>query len=1110
ARDNVLVTLKKKLNQAELERDELKLKLDKFQSSSKNLTELLASQTNDKHGIDYFSSKSDSESLSPSSLSDRIQPSGRYHAVPPLITGTFMPPKHDLVFHTASIDVETDDSAFTVQLSPSKHAQELSYTTRPLAPIIEDWVSDSEDESEPNDPQSVPSFVQSTKQVKTPRHSVQLVKAPILDATPKPASQKSNNSSKRKNRKTCFVCRSVDHLIKDYNYHAKKKGQPTPRNYAHRGYNKQNASFTHKHPPKHMVPAAVLTQSKPVSITDVRPVSVVVHKIMVTRPRHAHSIYTKSKSPIRRYITSSPSPKTSNSPPRVIVAQAPVGNPQYALKDKEVIDSGCLRHITGNMSYLFDFDELNGGYVAFGGNPKGGKISGKGKIKTGNLVRGLLTKVFKNNNTCVACKKGNQHRASCKTKPVSSDDQPLFRLHMDLFGPTFVKSLNKKSYCLVITDDYSRFTWVFFLATKDETSPIIKTFITGLENKLSLKVKVIRSDNGTEFKNSDLNQFCKFEGKVDEGFLVGYSVNSKAFRVFNSRTHIVQETLHANFLENMPNIAGNQSNLSACFQDEFDAEKAREDVNQQYLFFPVWSSGFTNPHNKDGDDAFNGKEHDVDTKKPESTVNVSPSSSDQSGKQDDMNKKKAKGKSLVESFTRNRDLSVEVEDYSDNSSNDDNAAGSIVSAAGQNYSNNTNPFSAVGPSNTTASPTHRKSSFKDASQLLENPDMLEMEDITYSDHENVGAKADFNNLETSITIFNDEFHTCMFAYFLSQEEPKRVQQALKDPSWIEAMQEDVLQFKMQKVWILVDLPHGKRAIGTKWVYRNKKDERGIVQMDVKSAFLYGTIKKEVYVCQPLGFEDPDHHDKVYKVVKVKQKKDGRFISQDKYVAEILKKFGLTEGKSASTPIDTEKPLLKDPDVCACARFQVTPKASHLHAVKRIFRYLKGKPHLGLWYPKDSPFDLVAYSDSDYAGASLDRKSITGGCQFLGCRLISWQCKKQIVIATSSTEAEYVAAASCCAQVLWIQNQMLDYGYNFMHTIIYVDNSSTIYIIKNLVLHSKTKHIEIRHHFIRDCNEIKLIQLVKILTENNFVDLLTKAFDVGRFQYLIASIGLLNP
>ncbi|GKA74249.1 putative reverse transcriptase domain-containing protein [Tanacetum coccineum] len=254
---------------------------------------------------------------------------------------------------------------------------------------------------------------------------------------------------------------------------------------------------------------------------------------------------------------------------------------------------------------------------------------------------------------------------------------------------------------------------------------------------------------------------------------------------------------------------------------------------------------------------------------------------------------------------------------------------------------------------------------------------------------------------------------------------------------------------------------------------------------------------------------------------------------DKYIDEILKKFNYSDVKSASTPVDLEKPLVKDGDaddvdvhlyrsmigslmyltasrpdimfaVCACARFQVTPKTSHLLAVKRIFRYLKGKPTLGLWYSRDSPFELVAYTDSNYAGATQDRKSTTGGCQFLGNRLISWQCKKQTVVATSTTEAEYVAAASCCGQVLWIQNQLLDYGYNFMNTVINIDNNSTICIIENPVQHSKTKHIEIRHHFIRDCNTKKLIQMVKIHTDYNVADLLTKGFDAGRFQYLVSS------
>ncbi|GJR31151.1 putative ribonuclease H-like domain-containing protein [Tanacetum coccineum] len=398
----------------------------------------------------------------------------------------------------------------------------------------------------------------------------------------------------------------------------------------------------------------------------------------------------------------------------------------------------------------------------------------------------------------------------------------------------------------------------------------------------------------------------------------------------------------------------------------------------------------------------------------------------------------------------------------------------------------------------------------------------------------------------------------------------------------------------------------------------------VYQMDVKSAFLYGTIDEEVYVSQPPGFVDPDHPTKVYKVVKalyglhqaprawyatlstflekhgykrgtidktlfirrnkkdimlvqvyvddiifgstnkswcdefealmqsrfqmssmgeltfflglqVKQNKEGIFISQDKYVAEILKKFDLVNVKAAITPMETKLPLTKDeeafdvdvhlyrsmigslmyltasrPDimyaVCVCSRFQVTPKTSHLNAVKRIFKYLKGKPNLGLWYPRESPLDLEAFSDSDYGGSNLDRKSTTGGCQFLGQRLISWQCKKQTIVATSTTEAEYVAAANCCGQVLWVQNQLLDYGFNFMNTKIHIDNESTICIVKNPVYHSKTKHIEIRHHFIRDCYEKKLISVEKIHTDLNVADLLTKPFDGPRFNYLVVSIG----
>nr|GEU42722.1 putative ribonuclease H-like domain-containing protein [Tanacetum cinerariifolium] len=901
---------------------------------------------------------------------------------------------------------------------------------------------------------------------------------------------------------------SVDHLIKDCDYHAKKTTQPTPKNHAHRGNHKQYAPLTHTYPKNHMVPTTVLTQSKPVSITAVRPVSAVVPKIKVTRPRHTHPIVTKSKSPIRRHITRSPSLKISKSPSRVIAVKSLMGNPQHALKDKGVIDSRCSRYMTRNMSYLSDFKELNGGYVTFGGNPKGGKISGKGKIRTGkldfddvyfvkelkfnlfsvsqmcdkkntilftdteclvlspdfklpderhvvlrvprennmynvnlknivpsedltclfvkatidesnlwhrrighinfktinklvkgNLVRGLAIKVFENDNTCRTCKKGKQHRASCKTKPVSSVDQPLYRLYMDLFGPAFVKSLNKKSYCLVVTDDYSS-----VLRTPQQNG------IDERKNRTLIEVaRTMLADSllPIPFWAEAVNIASYVQNRV----LVTKPHNKTPYELLHGRTpssvptwlfDIDSLTRTMNY---QPVTTRNQSNSSVGFQDKFDAEKAREEINQQYVLFLVWSSGSTNPQNNDGDAAFDAKE-------PKSEVNVSSSSSAQSRKQDDKTKKKAKGKSHVESFTGYRDFSAEFKDCSNNSINEVNAAGTIVLTIGQNSLNNTNTFSAAGPSNAAASPTYRKYSFIDASQLPDDPDMPELEDITYSnDENNIGAEADFNNLETSIT----------------------------------------------KVWVLVDLPHGKRATGTKWVFKNKKDERGILirnivrlvtqgntqeegidyeevfapvarieairlflayasfmgfmvhQMNVKSAFLYGTIEEEVYVCQPLGFEDPDHPDKVYKVVKALYVlHQAPRACQDKYVAEILRKFGLTEGKSASTPIDTEKPLLKDLDgkdvdvhtyrlmigslmyltssrldimfaVCACACFQVTPKALHLHEVKRTFRYLKGKPHLGLWYPTDLPFDLVAYSDSDYAGASLEKKSTTRGC-----------------------------------------------------------------------------------------------------------------------------------
>nr|GEV96592.1 hypothetical protein [Tanacetum cinerariifolium] len=255
---------------------------------------------------------------------------------------TFMPPKPDLVFNTAATAVEIDHHAFTVQLSPTKPPQDLSHTNRPTTPIIEDWVSDSEDESKTKAPQIIPSFVQSSKQVKSPRHSIQHVEITIPTTTPKPASPKFASSGKRRNRKACFVCKSMDHLIKDCYYHAKNIAQPTTRNHAHRVTHKHYAQMTPHNPQKHMVPAAVLTQSKPVSIITVRPVSAAVPKSRVTQPRHAKPFVTKSKSPIIRHLTRSQSPKTNNLPPRVTAVPASVVSAAQGIKGKWKWRPKCL------------------------------------------------------------------------------------------------------------------------------------------------------------------------------------------------------------------------------------------------------------------------------------------------------------------------------------------------------------------------------------------------------------------------------------------------------------------------------------------------------------------------------------------------------------------------------------------------------------------------------------------------------------------------------------------------------------------------------------------------------------------------------------------------
>nr|GFA23684.1 hypothetical protein [Tanacetum cinerariifolium] len=304
-RDSALVVLRQKFEKAEQERDDLKLKLKKFQTSSKNLSQLLVSQTNDKTGLGYntqvftssmfdcdeiFTSETD-ESLLVSPIYDRYQSGDGYHAVPPPYTGTFMPSKLDLVFNDAPNVNETVHTAFNVEISPSKLDKDLSH--RPSAPIIEDWVSDSEDDYEAELPQNTPSFVHSTEQITTPRIFIKHVEISIPDANYKTTIPKPKSHGSNKNRKACFMCKSLNHLIKNCDYYNKKVAQTPSRNHIQRGNHQQYSRMTLPNPQRHVVPTAVLTKSKLVLITAARPVTAAVSKPHVTRPRQAKTVVTK-------------------------------------------------------------------------------------------------------------------------------------------------------------------------------------------------------------------------------------------------------------------------------------------------------------------------------------------------------------------------------------------------------------------------------------------------------------------------------------------------------------------------------------------------------------------------------------------------------------------------------------------------------------------------------------------------------------------------------------------------------------------------------------------------------------------------------------------------
>nr|GEY87794.1 Gag-Pol polyprotein [Tanacetum cinerariifolium] len=642
------------------------------------------------------------------------------------------------------------------------------------------------------------------------------------------------------------------------------------------------------------------------------------------------------------------------------------------------------------------------------------------------LVRVLPKLKFEKDHLCFACAMGKSKKKSHKPKSEDTNQEKLYLLHMDLCGSMRVKSVNGKKYILVIVDDYSRFTWVKCLRSKDEALDFIIKFLK------MIQAEVVTTACFTQ--NRSIIRLCY--GKTSYELLHDKLPDLSSFYVFGALCYPTNDSENLGKLQPKADIAPE-------------------------VIAPITK---------------------VVTPEPvESTDSPSSTTVDQDA----------------------------------------------------------------------PSPSKYQTTLE--TQPPVTPNEVE-EDNHVIEVAHMGNDPFFGSSTTRLQL-HEQALFCYYDAFLTSVEPKTYKDALTQSCWIEAMQEELNKFERLEVWELVPRPYRVMVITLKWIYKVKLDELGAILKNKARLVARGYRQEEgidfeesfasedVYVSQPDGFVDPDNPNHVYKLNKalngLKQAPRvclrGIFINQSKYALESLKKYGFESCDPVDTPmvekskLDDDKGKAVDPShyrgmigtllyltasrpdlqfaICMCARYQARPIEKHLHAVKRIFQYLRGTVNRGLWYLKDSLIALTTFTDVDHAGCQDTRRSTSGSLQFLGDRLIRWSSKRQKSVAISSMEDEYIGLSGCCAQILWMISQLTDYGLGFNKIPMYCDNKSAIALCCNNVQHSRSKHIDIRYHFIKEHVENGVIELYFVNTEYQLADIFTKALGRERIEFLINKLGM---